>query len=271
MKSTDRALLITEGLAFHRRGDLENAGLRYSEVLEQEPQSAEALHLFGVVIYQMGDPRAGIRAIERAIAIRPNVWHWHWNLGEIYRSLGSERHFESCRYFAWKLRPEGQNLPTDFDLLIHADGIGDEVARPGPRLARQRSARSAGLLGSGRRLAAEGDLLRARSIFEALVPLDPDHVDAWNELGEVDRRLGYSIESRSSFFASLRLEPGQVEILNSMGRNLVEAGEPIEALAWFRLALESEPGSVPIRANLAWTLRELGELEQGDPPRSAPF
>ena len=52
--------LISKALALHQKGQLQQAGDLYGQVLRQEPQNFMALHLLGVVRGQQGRPAEGI-------------------------------------------------------------------------------------------------------------------------------------------------------------------------------------------------------------------
>ena len=58
-------------------------------ILKAQPQSPEAEHILGVIAHRNGKLGEAIEHIRRAIAINPNVVHYHSNLGEMYRLAGS--------------------------------------------------------------------------------------------------------------------------------------------------------------------------------------
>jgi tetratricopeptide (TPR) repeat protein len=296
VRSTELNDLVKRGLVFQSQGDLESAGRIYGEILTADGQRADALHLFGVVMSQLGDHLSAIKAISRAIALRPNIAHFHVNLGEIYHVLGNVDRSAACLFLALKLRPDGFQNPADFDLLIQRPGQFDNVQLPGRPPLGVAPAASVEHTETALRLRAQGDragafdhfvkamksapgvgmphsnlgqaLLEIHRVEEAFfhgneaVRLAPEYPEHWNHLGNIQRAMGQSLEARSSYLEALRLAPDMAVAQNNLGRELLAALCPHEALVWFRMALEFDPTSDSIRSNIASALKEIGQLEE---------
>ena len=65
---------ISEALAIavqhHQAGRLQAAEQIYRQILAVEPNQADALHLLGVIAYQVGKHEAAVEYIRRAIALK---------------------------------------------------------------------------------------------------------------------------------------------------------------------------------------------------------
>ncbi|HVS73629.1 MAG TPA: tetratricopeptide repeat protein [Phycisphaerae bacterium] len=79
---------LQEAVAAHQAGDFGRAEELYRQVLEREPENADALHLLGVLFHQAGQTAQAMQLIERAIARRPRVAGYHVNLGTLYMESG---------------------------------------------------------------------------------------------------------------------------------------------------------------------------------------
>src|ERR1700730_1749613 len=66
----------------HQAGRLREAELLYRQVLAQQPNHAESLHLLGVLAHQIGRPADAVELIHRAIALNPNAAFYN-NLGVV--------------------------------------------------------------------------------------------------------------------------------------------------------------------------------------------
>ncbi|MFQ5935082.1 MAG: tetratricopeptide repeat protein, partial [Acidiferrobacterales bacterium] len=77
---------LDQALAHHQAGRLEEAEALYREILAQQPDHADALHLLGVMALQSGQPKEAVALIERAIDIDGQVADYHNNLGEALRA-----------------------------------------------------------------------------------------------------------------------------------------------------------------------------------------
>jgi predicted O-linked N-acetylglucosamine transferase (SPINDLY family) len=76
-----------QGLALHRQGDLAAAERIYQEVLEQQPQHFDALHMQGVIALQTRRTELGVELIRNAIGINDKVAAAHNNLGKALQDL----------------------------------------------------------------------------------------------------------------------------------------------------------------------------------------
>jgi predicted Zn-dependent protease len=63
---------LTAAIDLHQTGQLAPAAQLHRQVLLREPDNADALHLYGVLVHQQGDPRRALELIDRAVALRPD-------------------------------------------------------------------------------------------------------------------------------------------------------------------------------------------------------
>lgn len=75
---------LTRGVSCHQKGQIEEAVSCYQEILEEDPNHSEALHLLGVCAMQIGKFDQCIELIEKALAIRPDTPAYYNNLAAAY-------------------------------------------------------------------------------------------------------------------------------------------------------------------------------------------
>src|SRR5262245_53063053 len=63
--------MLREALTFHQRGQLAEAAGLYRKILDSDPNSADALHLLGVIELQNREAEKGLALMDRAMALRP--------------------------------------------------------------------------------------------------------------------------------------------------------------------------------------------------------
>ncbi|MCK5850806.1 MAG: tetratricopeptide repeat protein [Kiritimatiellae bacterium] len=98
---------LERAVAGHQSGDLNSAATMYWDILKQNPNHPEALHLAGVIEHQKGAHIKAIKLIEKAIEINPNAGPYHYNLGE---ALYSQREFDKAdRSYRESVRLEPAN------------------------------------------------------------------------------------------------------------------------------------------------------------------
>lgn len=67
------AKILESALERHKAGQLEEAAALYREVLDGDPENADALHLMGVIMFDSGNRAAAIDLIQRALEIDPGI------------------------------------------------------------------------------------------------------------------------------------------------------------------------------------------------------
>jgi tetratricopeptide (TPR) repeat protein len=266
--------LLTDAMELHQTGQLLSAARLYQQVLAQEEENADALHLLGVLRHQQGDHARAIELIRRAIALRPSVPAFHANLAEAYRASGKfDRAAGSCR-MALRLWPEYPEALGNLGLALqglgrleeavehfrHAlrlqptavlhNGLGTvlrDLGRSDEALEafRQAVAHDANLAlahsNLGQLLLDLGRAEEALPHSQEAVRLQPDLAAAHNNLGNVLRALDRLVEARDAYSEALRLDPDMAPALAHLGLTLHREGKLNDALPWMQQAVELEP------------------------------
>ena len=79
---------LQRAFACHRKGELDQAGALYQEVLATQPAQLDALHLMGVIAVQTKQFAQAVSWIARALEIDPANAAAHNNMGFAFRGLG---------------------------------------------------------------------------------------------------------------------------------------------------------------------------------------
>jgi len=280
---------LKQALANHQQGRFREADQLYGEVLERQPNNADALHLFGVLALQTGNAQLAVERIVRALALARNV-DFYSHLGEAYRQLGDLEHaIQACR---GALQLDSQHVSALNNLgvalmehgkTIEARDVLAEAVRlsPGFAAAHNNLGNALRILGdrdgavAAFRRALEADpaygeahsnlgqlLLECLDVASArehclrAVALLPNLPQAHNNLGNALREAGNLEEAKRSYGHALRLDPRNAMILGNIAQALQEEGRIDEALTWYDRALQADPASARTYANLASCLAE---------------
>lgn len=228
-QSVTAAQAIEIALGHHRAGRLPEAVGIYRQVLEAEPQNAEALHLLGVAAHQRGAHQHAAELIERADRLAPGRPEILLNLGAALRALGRVAEAERCYRAALGIAPGFALARSNLGMLLRSLGRLEEAAQ----------------------CLREG--------------LDPASADAHANLGVVLQELGRLEEAEQLLRRALELSAGNADLHYNLGNVLHARKRADEAMTCYRRALELRPGFALALNNLGIVLREqrrLGEAEQ---------
>src|SRR5471030_2588375 len=93
---------MRRAVELHQRGELAQAAALYLQIIEAEPDHADALHMLGVYALQSGDLQAALDLIGRAVALLPQAATPLLNLGTVHKQLG--QHDAALRSIARRWR-----------------------------------------------------------------------------------------------------------------------------------------------------------------------
>ena len=104
------------------------AGKLCSKILTEQSTHAEALHLFGITLYRIGEPDRALELIRKAIVSDPCNPEYHYNLGIINAALGYLDTAMTAYQRAIELQPDNWAALNNFGLLLYEqDRIEESV------------------------------------------------------------------------------------------------------------------------------------------------
>ena len=211
----------------HRAGRLAEAEAIYRQILDREPNHADALQLLGVVAHQVGRNEIAVDLIRRAIAVNPAVADYHSNLGLVLTVQGQlDEAIVACRR-ALQLKPD-----------------------------------YTGALGNlGNALREQGQLDEALAAYRRALEIDPGYAEAWNNLGVALSELRQFDEAIAAHRRSLQLKPDYAEACSNLGVALGELGRLDEAIAAYRQAIQLKPDYPDAHTNLGNALGNRGQVD----------
>ncbi|MEX1322893.1 MAG: tetratricopeptide repeat protein [Synechococcaceae cyanobacterium] len=172
------AALYNLGNAYRKNGELEAAIACYNKALCLDPDLPEALLALGISLREQNLMRAAIRALEKGLRLTPKHPEGLYNLGMAYLAEGdlklSAQAYTQCL----------QILPSSLQAIYQLDKIYRQlddrdavVTNLGKAfLLEPQTAQECCELGIF--LAEAGEIQRARTLFEAAIAINPEHVDA---------------------------------------------------------------------------------------------
>ncbi|HEX7881875.1 MAG TPA: tetratricopeptide repeat protein, partial [Afipia sp.] len=222
--STALQLAFGQAVALHQRGQLAAAEKIYEDILRQQPNNFDALHLLGLVSAQTGRSQRGVDLIRRAIRLNGDVADAHNNLGNALRDLRR---------------------------LDDALASFDRATALKPNLA-------PALYNRGLALAELGRHEEAIASYDRVIALVPDHADAHRNRGATLRKLERLAEALASLDRAVALKPNDAGAHNDRGNVLNDLERFDDALASYDRA----PGIAGACYNRGNVLIKLDRLEE---------
>jgi len=220
--------MVDQALADHNAGRLPEAEALYRQILQRDPNHCTALHLLGVIGYQVGNNDFAVDLISQALAIKPDFAEAHFNLGNALHSLA--RLDQAIASFQAAININ----PGYADAYVNLGNVLKDSARLEDAAASHRRA-----------LAIRADFLAA-------------HIN----LGGVLQELGQLAEAIVSYRKALAIKPDLAGVQCSLGGAFQDLGQLDEAISCYHQALAIDANFADAHYNLGIAFREQGKIDE---------
>ena len=202
---TQQALHLAE--KHHAAGRFPEAESICQQILQADPNQPVALHLLGVIAYQVGRHDTAVELITKALVIKPNFAAAHSNLGNALKGLSRLDDAVDSYTKAILLNP---------DLAVVHNNLGNALQEM-------------------------GRLDEAVASYHKALHIDPGYAEAHSNLGDTFRELGRLDDAITSCEKSIAIRPDFAEAHGNLGVILYELNRLDEAIASYRKALSINP------------------------------
>lgn len=253
---------LADAVQLHKDSKFDQAELIYRNLLDDEPDNAEALHLLGVLLHQRGESAKATRFIRHAVKLQPQASVFYCNLAEACRAAGDLPEAVANSKKALKLQPGNADALNHMGLALQGLGKLDEAVasykealrlRPGFALAQNN-------LGSALRELKRTE--EAEASFREALHQNPHLSLAHSNLGQLLLEQGKLEESLPHCREAVRLQPNFAEGLSNLGNVLRAQDNMAEAKECYQKALALRPNVAMIHNNMGQALQEEGNLDQ---------
>ncbi len=220
--------LVQKGVQLHQAGQVQEAETIYRQVLDIDPDHADANHLLGVLLSRVGNHGQAVELISRAIAMAPDQPAYYSNLGNVLKRMGRPEEAVANYHKALAIKPDYADAHSNLGAVLQELGRLEEAV----------------------------------ASYHKALAIKPDYADAHNNLGDVLKRMGRLEEAVASYHKALAIKPDYAEAHVNLGNVLADLGRLDDALASYRRALAIKPGYASAHNNLGTVLQELGRLEE---------
>lgn len=222
------------GVALARAGDTNAARThlefvigREREIIQRQPDCAEAFNHIGIALATLGERADAIRHYAQAVQLAPSNGYYHNNLAVALARQGDLATAISHYETALQLKPDYAEAGNNLGVALVAQGRLDEA------LAR----------------------------IQAAVRAKPDFAEAQGNLGSVLARLRRDEEALGPYREALRLDSNLAGAHLNLGLSLLKLGRLEEAAREFEVATERDVNPLEAAYNLGRCRVLLGQFE----------
>ena len=219
---------LQRAIGFHQTGKLQQAELICQQILQIHPQHFTALHLLGVIAYQVENFEIAVDLIQQAVKVDPNQSSCFFSLGLILKKQGRLREAINAYYKVLEIEPKNADAYNNL----------------------------------GNILGLSGQLEEAVDTYRKALEINPDDIRTYNNLSVVFQKQGKLAEAIDTYYKILEIDPTDVGVCRSLGMLLTEQGKLEEAIEAYYKVLEIDSTDARIYNNLGILLKEQGKFKE---------
>ena len=254
--------LLQSALVHHQAGRLPEAEAICGQVLQRDARSADALHLLGVIAYQVGRHEIALDLIRQAIAFQPGNVEAHGNLCSILREKGRLDEAVVAYRQLIAVKPDSADLYIIFGNVLIDKGLVDEAISAYRQAIALKPDYAEAYSNLGNALKKTGRIDEAIAVYRQAIVLKPDYAEAHNNLGNALKDSGQLAEAVAAYGQAIALKPDYAGAYNNLGDALRGMGRLDEAIAALRRAIALKGDYVEPYNSLGITLKENGQLDE---------
>jgi predicted O-linked N-acetylglucosamine transferase (SPINDLY family) len=235
------AELLSQAIASHQAGNLDQARDLSCRVLEQQPAQPEAWHILGLVAHHAGQNDLALTCLERARGLHSDDPFLHLNLGSVYLCLDQLPQAQAAFEKALALQPDLTGAHLNLGNAYLRRRQTREAAECYRRALRHDPNCALGHNNLGIVHMNEGRYQEAIPCFLEAIRLDEHFVPAHINLGFCYQQQGDLEAAVAVYQKVLEFKPRSPEVFFNLGGILKDACRAREAAACYRRALALHP------------------------------
>ena len=250
------------GQAFHSLAAMDEAIQYLNDAVRLKPDHVDAHYLLSGVLVQLGRLDEAVHSLRRCLELAPRSDRVHNNLGCVLERQGKLEDAETCFRRALALNADYGMARCNLGNVLQKQGRMDEAARCYRQVLESNPDFTDAHFSLAHTLQVQGNFDQAVISYLRVLELEPNHVGALLNIGNVLRELRKPEEAIECCRKILKVNPNDAEAFNNLGNLLQDLGRFDEAVASFREALNWKPDNAEIHSNLGNVLHKQGKLDE---------
>ncbi len=253
---------ITQAIALHESGKIEQAKAVYQQLLRTKPRDPKILYLLGTAEYQLGNIDESLNLLDRSLGILPDNPIAYNNRGLVF--LKKKEFQEALANFdkALKLKPDYVDVYNNRGITLQSLGRLDEAIASYKKATELKPDFADTYVNIGKALFNLERHSEAIACYDKALELDPASCDAFNNRGGALHKLGRFNEAVESYDQALKIRPDYATAHNNRGIALQNLHRFEDALKCFTSALAINPDNTNALSFRGMLLSDLRRFEE---------
>lgn len=239
MMSVEEAMYTARHL--QNEGKLEEAESILHSILKVHPSHAHALHLLGLIAYQVGKINLAVELIDEAIKHNPTVALFHSNLGEMYRKLKVIHLSIQYGQNAITLDPNSVNALSNLGIAYYDAKEYEQALNFHKRALAINPRFNCSLNNMGSIYKIQGKTKQAIEFYEAAIEASPHFVESYYNLGALFLHEQLFTQAIEYLTRAIHLLPTFVQAHCHLGLAWLGLEKCNNAISHFEKALQLNP------------------------------
>ena len=252
---------IQTAIKHQQSGRLPQAEACCRQVLQIAPNHPDALHLLGLIAYQVGKNAIAVELLSRAINIKSSDPNFHLSLGNALQVQGKLDEAVASYHKALWIKPDFAEAHNNLGTVLQQQGNLDEAVATYRKALAFEPESSDLHYNLGNALKDQGKLDEAIGSYHKALAFGPDRFAAHNNLGTVLQQQGNLQEALAHYDQALAIKPDYAEAHYNRGLVLQAQGSQDAAMACYRKAIQFKPAYPEAHHDLGNALAAQGKLD----------
>lgn len=254
--------VLEQALTLHRAGRLDAAERLYNEVLQAQPDTADAWHFLGLIALSRRDIAGAVERIRRAIAFAPHAGVYHFNLGVALSAQGDLAAAIASYRQAVELSPGLAEANNNLGNCLRETGDREGAAVAFRRAIVHRPTYFEAHVNLSKALLDLGRLEGAETTARRALNLEGHHPLAQFQLANVLQVRGRYAEAAEIYRSVLRDDPSIHGVRVNLGNALTALGDYAGAGRLYEEELTANPGDLQAHFGFIRTRLHLGRYDE---------
>ena len=258
----DQAMLLATQI--QSQGRLQESEHLLQQILQQQPNHPFALHLLGVIAYQVGKLPLAAELMQKAIQFNSNPVLFHANLCEVLRRLLRLEEAREHGERAVALDPNMAMAHSNLGIVHYDRKDYDRAAACQQRALKLAPGFAPALNNLGNIQREQDKKEAAMNFYRQAIAADAGYLEPLSNLGALLLEEDRADEAEQFLKQALQLNPNYPEAICNLGGVHLVREHNEAALAHYQRALQLRPIYVEAQMGLAKTLQVLEQLPQAE-------